>query len=252
MYYQLFILFLSLGLCLLAFALNRKLKWQKKYKITLSLIMLPFFIFIFRSDFFEITFYKVFNKREANELIINRAMGDLVYNPQVEKYVDGKDSAQVYKEFKELFKLGRRRFSYEELKKWKLIMLELFNLSDKICAEVFIGDLERAQFYNYIMQLDSSYVEMWIELMSKAIIYEVTLEEYFAPEEAKFNKGLEKVLSSIKNSEEREKYKSTYRMLKLASDKDICRVGKMLYKRSDVLSESLEEEYLKFLVAIND
>tara|TARA_B100001971_G_scaffold215182_1_gene259229 strand:- start:175383 stop:176141 length:759 start_codon:yes stop_codon:yes gene_type:complete len=252
MYYQIFILLLSFALSILGIIFYQKSKLQKRNKIILISLLGALYIGLTQYFPFRVQVYKLIDQRTANEMIVSHAMAELVYNPVVEKYVDGKDSDEVYKEFKELFKLGRRRFNYEELKQWKEILLQIFKISDAACAEVFVGNLARAEFYNYVMMLKPRYVEQWISLMSKAIVYEITLKEYFPPNKNEYERALEKVFLSEKNLKKRSKLKRSYNMITLIPDKEVCELAEYAYTKSAELSETEEEEYLKYLVAINE
>lgn len=251
MAYQLFILLLSFGICLFFIFLFSKSNLKMKFKVALSLILIVVSVTIFRLDNLKVSFYKIFDKKTANEIIIDNGLADLVYHPDIEKYVDGKDSDDIYKEFKVLFKKGRRRYTIEDLRLWKNVMLELYSQSDEICAEVFMGKLERSQLYNYILELDSDYVEAWINLMTRSIIYEVIREEFFPPKQSEFDKAFDLLLKKV-DSKLAQKMSKSYRMLNLLPDKEICAFGKFLFKKSNLLPEESEEAFLKFLIASDE
>ena len=252
MYYQIFILILSLVICFTIYFVFQKTNLNKYYKLIIGSLAIMIMIVVFRSYHTEILFYKITNPKKAKELVVNQAMAELVYHPEIEKYVKGKDSDEVYKDFRELFALGRRRFSHSELLEWKRLMLQVFDISDRVCAKVFIGNLKRAKFYEYILSLDIKYVQLWVSLMSKAIIYEVSYKEYFPPKESRFKSGLIKVIKTFNDEEEKTVFENTYNTLSISNDKEVCMVAKNLYERSSHLEKELEEDYLKYLVAKND
>lgn len=210
-----------------------------------------FIILLFRSETIKIKFYELVDTKLANEMIIQSGILKLSYHPDVEKYVEGKKSDEVFKEFKELFRKGRRRFEYEDLLNWKKVMLELYQISEEVCAKVFLGRLEKSNLYDYILQLDSHYVEIWMDLMSKSIIYEISRSEFFPANKKKFDEGVEVIAKSL-DQELKTQFRKTQLTIRFATDKSVCRFAKTLYNNSHLLSPELEEEFLKFLVASDE
>jgi hypothetical protein len=225
-----------------------KLTKSKKIRIASLVISVLFASYLQNIYRVKLSVAKLFSLDIANELIIKHKINEFSYTPLVTKFLNENKDTDLYKEFKDIFKLGLKRLEYEDLKKWRDIKYKTLTLSDDICGKIANGEATVNDIYNYNKMLSPDDVATWMDIQIKAASLEMKRYEYFASSEKEFNRALNIILENI-NTEDRLKFNDVYRFKKMGSPEDLCFASKILYGKPKGLTPDLENKYLKYLAS---
>lgn len=219
---------------------------NKKVRIASLVFSVLFASYLQNIYIIKLNIAKIFSRDIANELIIKYKIKEFSYTPLVTKFLNENKDTNLYKEFKDIFKLGLKRLEYDDLKKWRDIKYKTLTLSDDICEKIANGEATANDIYNYNKMLSPDDVATWMDIQIKAASLEMKRYEYFAPSEKDFNKALNIILENL-TKEDRLKFNDIYRFKKMGTPEDLCFASKVLYGKPKGLTPDLENKYLKYL-----